>query len=57
MADGSLVIPADLDNENKVLGIMVAKLSGDVLSGLLTAGILAAIIGVAAINTPLRLKE
>jgi len=42
--NGELVVPKDLQNENAVLGIMVAKLSGDVLSGLLTAGILAAIM-------------
>lgn len=46
MPDGSLVVPAKLgaENPNAVLGVMVDKLSGDLLGGLLTAGILAAIM-------------
>jgi len=44
MPDGTPVIPKDLENANAVLGIMVAKLSGEMLGGLLTAGILAAIM-------------
>lgn len=44
-ADGKLLIdPETLKSENQVLGILVAKLSGDVLTGLLTAGVLAAIM-------------
>jgi SSS family solute:Na+ symporter len=42
--DGQPVIPPDLDNVNKVLGMMVENLSGEMLSGLLTAGILAAVM-------------
>ena len=41
---GELIVPADLKNENAVLAIMVRNLSGPVLSGLLTAGILAAVM-------------
>lgn len=43
MVDGALVIPEGA-NPNAVLGRMVDRLSGDVLSGFLTAGILAAIM-------------
>ncbi len=42
--DGRLIVPADLKNDSAVLGIMVSSLSGPLLSGLLTAGILAAIM-------------
>ena len=41
--DGELLIPPDT-HPNQVLALLVAKLSGNVLSGLLTAGILAAIM-------------
>ena len=44
VVDGNSVVPADLANENRVLGIMVSEYSGELLSGLLTAGILAAIM-------------
>lgn len=42
--DGNRVIPADLANENTVLVRMVASLSGPVLAGFLSAGILAAVM-------------
>ncbi len=42
--DGSPLIPPGFSRENAVLGMMVGKLTGDVLGGLLTAGILAAIM-------------
>ncbi|GAB4136836.1 MAG: sodium:solute symporter family protein [Planctomycetaceae bacterium] len=42
--DGKPIIPPGFDNPNAVLGIMVAKLSGPLLAGLLTAGILAAVM-------------
>ncbi len=42
--DGRPLIPPGFSRENAVLGIMVGKLTGDVLGGLLTAGILAAIM-------------
>ena len=41
---GEPLIPADIKNVNTVLPIMVAKLSGPILSGLLAAGILAAVM-------------
>jgi len=44
MVNGEPLIPPDLDNVNAVLPMMVAKLSGPVLSGLLAAGILAAVM-------------
>jgi SSS family solute:Na+ symporter len=44
MVNGEPLIPPDLANVNTVLPIMVAKLSGPVLSGLLAAGILAAVM-------------
>ncbi|MFP6753904.1 MAG: sodium:solute symporter family protein, partial [Pirellulaceae bacterium] len=44
MVNGEPLIPPDLSNVNTVLPIMVAKLSGPVLSGLLAAGILAAVM-------------
>ncbi len=43
LPDGTPVIPAGTD-PNSVLGLMVDQLSGDLLGGLLTAGILAAIM-------------
>lgn len=44
-ADGNMVrVVPETANANSVLGIMVGKLSGDVLSGLVTAGVLAAIM-------------
>lgn len=42
--DGQFLFPADLKNVNIVLPIMVSKLSTPILGGLLTAGILAAIM-------------
>ena len=42
--DGRPLIPPGFSRENAVLGMMVGKLTGDVLGGLLTAGILAAIM-------------
>lgn len=42
--DGKLIVPADIANDSAVLGLMVDKLSNPVLSGLLTAGILAAVM-------------
>jgi solute:Na+ symporter, SSS family len=42
--DGKPVIPPDLHDANAVLGILVAKLAGPLLAGLLTAGILAAVM-------------
>jgi len=44
MANGEPLIPPDLKSVNLVLPMMVAKLSGPVLSGLLAAGILAAVM-------------
>ena len=44
VVDGQPLIPPGLQNPNAVLGIMVDKLSGDLLGGLLTAGILAAVM-------------
>ncbi|MDA1017953.1 MAG: sodium:solute symporter family protein [Planctomycetota bacterium] len=44
MQNGELLIPADIKKDSAVLGILVSRLSGDVLSGLLTAGILAAVM-------------
>ena len=41
---GELIVPADIAKDSAVLGLMVDKLSGPVLSGLLTAGILAAVM-------------
>ncbi|MHC4400059.1 MAG: sodium:solute symporter family protein, partial [Planctomycetota bacterium] len=41
---GQLVVPPDLKNPNAVLGIMVKKLTNPYLTGLLTVGILAAIM-------------
>ena len=43
-SDGALLIPETLTNVNAVLPIMVAKLANPVLSGLLAAGILAAVM-------------
>ncbi|MCH7987596.1 MAG: sodium:solute symporter family protein, partial [Planctomycetes bacterium] len=42
--DGQPIIPAGLPSDSAVLGIMVKKLAGPLLSGLLTAGILAAVM-------------
>jgi solute:Na+ symporter, SSS family len=42
--DGQALIPPALKNSNAVLGIMVAKLTNPYLAGLLTVGILAAIM-------------
>lgn len=42
--NGVPVIPPGMKNPNAVLGIMVAKLSGPLLAGFLTAGILAAVM-------------
>ncbi|MFQ5494182.1 MAG: sodium:solute symporter [Phycisphaerae bacterium] len=42
--DGQPVIPYAVSNPNAVLGIMVKKLTSPVLGGLLTAGILAAVM-------------
>ncbi|MFQ5423929.1 MAG: sodium:solute symporter [Phycisphaerae bacterium] len=44
VVDGHAVIPPDLDNPNAVLAIMVRKLASPLLGGLLTAGILAAVM-------------
>ena len=44
IVDGRPVIPPDLQNPNAVLAIMVKKLAHPLLGGLLTAGILAAIM-------------
>ncbi len=44
IVEGSAVIPPDFANPNAVLAIMVKKLSDPLLGGLLTAGILAAIM-------------
>lgn len=44
VVDGKPVIPFGFANQNAVLGKMVAELTGPVLGGLLTAGILAAIM-------------
>lgn len=44
VVDGRPVIPPDFSNPNAVLAIMMKKLSDPVLGGLLTAGILAAIM-------------
>jgi len=44
MVNGDPVIPYGFDNQNAVLGIMVTKLTGPAMRGLLTAGILAAIM-------------
>ncbi len=44
IVDGQPVIPYGMTSENAVLGLMVGKLTGDVLGGLLTAGVLAAIM-------------
>lgn len=43
MLDGALVVPPDI-KMNKVLGLMVGKLASPALTGLVTAGILAAIM-------------
>ncbi|MCH7995285.1 MAG: sodium:solute symporter family protein [Planctomycetes bacterium] len=42
--DGKPLIPPNFSNPNAVLAVMVSKLTGKVLGGLLTAGILAAIM-------------
>ncbi len=42
--DGHRIIPADLTNENTVLVRMVTSLSGPILAGFLSAGILAAVM-------------
>jgi SSS family solute:Na+ symporter len=42
--DGQPIIPSGLSSDSAVLGIMVNKLAGPLLSGLLTAGILAAVM-------------
>jgi SSS family solute:Na+ symporter len=42
--DGKLVLPPGFTNQNAVLGKLVAELTGPVVGGLLTAGILAAIM-------------
>lgn len=44
VVEGVAVLPADLKNPNAVLGIMVARLTNPYLTGLLTVGILAAIM-------------
>jgi SSS family solute:Na+ symporter len=45
MVDGKPVIPPDHSNPNTVLGLMVLMLGNPVVSGLLAAGVLAAILG------------
>ncbi len=42
--DGKAVLPPDFDNANAVLAVMVRKLAPPILGGLLTAGVLAAIM-------------
>lgn len=44
MIEGKPVVPPGFDNPNAVLGMLVAKLTTPMLGGLLTAGILAAIM-------------
>jgi len=44
MIDGQPLIPPSIQNPNAVLGMMVAKLTNPYLTGLLTVGILAAIM-------------
>ncbi len=44
MVDGQPLIPPSIQNPNAVLGMMVAKLTNPYLTGLLTVGILAAIM-------------
>ncbi len=44
VVDGKAVLPPDFANQNAVLGIMVNKLAPPIMGGLLTAGVLAAIM-------------
>ncbi|RJP37517.1 MAG: sodium:solute symporter family protein [Phycisphaerales bacterium] len=44
VVNGKAVIPPDFANQNAVLGIMVNKLAPPIMGGLLTAGVLAAIM-------------